>query len=57
MFPQCHERFHTTDHFGDGIDHSLPDAAQVAKIEDVVKFSRSGQHFNLSKYNMQILLV
>ena len=47
VFPQCDGCLDIADHFRVGVDHSLPDSTQVAKIEDVMKLGRRRQHLNL----------
>ena len=47
MLPQRHSSRDVVDDVSDGVDHALPDAAQITQIEDVVKFGWRRQHFDL----------
>lgn len=47
VFPQRHERSRLTDDFGDGPQHTLPNAAQITQVEDVMEFGRGRQHLDL----------
>lgn len=47
MFPERHERGDVTDDVSGRIDHTLPDTAEVAQVEDVVELGRRRQHLAL----------
>ena len=47
VLPQRHGSRHVVDDVSDGVDHALPDAAQITQIEDVVKLGWRRQHFDL----------
>ena len=50
MFPKVHEVFFSCDHWGNGVEHPLPDARQITQVENVVELGWCGQHFDLEIY-------
>ena len=49
VLPEAHQDVLAGDHVGLGVDHPLPDAGQVAQVEDVVELGRRGQHLDLRR--------
>lgn len=50
MFPKRHQIALFGDCLADRVDHALPDAAEVAQVEDVVEFRRRRQHLVLRQH-------
>ena len=47
VFPQRHGNGHLVDDVTQCVDHALPDAREISKVENVVELCGSGQHLDL----------
>ena len=47
VFPKAHDTLFIRDHWGDGVEHALPDSRQIPQVEDVMELGWCGQHFDL----------